>query len=577
MRDRSAGLVILCTFLMITGLALPSRTSGQGKEGRSQPTPLETKASEKPLRGPRPTMKREKKTGYCCRNGEIKALGKTACSDAGGTFFPTREKAESRCKGWCCADFEVTQSSLKQCSVLGGRYAATRQEATRICERTKGFCNAQGKTLRLSRIECRNRKGAFFAERNQARNALLEQERRPTMVEPLRRVPAAAPGSKAALPANGKIKTFLRAFEESDSKAAIEAALARADLSDRESRQLEALLSRRPYVEKLDEMGVKLSAGEIRPFSRKERSGSRATEPRTLPTPVRQGMATDTMLAIAKEHMPPRIVEVSNERWVPTEYYQLIGQNFDDIQPSEWWSAVSIHLIDGTKIDCRVVDTFDNHRLGEKHGLTLIKFLVPSGAFDGDCADARLEVAMSTGTAAHIGEVCPFQSSLSSVCDQDGDGVDSEGACGGTDCDDSDRDRFPGNDEICDRWGHDEDCDPSTFASRHDDGDGDHYFGNHCFNYRDDHSRSSGGDCDDSRADISPAQVEVCNGMDDNCDGEVDEGLQIRAYQDQDGDSFGNPEVSRLMCYNDLTPEWVINDTDCDDGDPTRNPITGCP
>ena len=32
-------------------------------------------------------------------------------------------------------------------------------------------------------------------------------------------------------------------------------------------------------------------------------------------------------------------------------------------------------------------------------------------------------------------------------------------------------------------------------------------------------------DCDDVRAGVNPDATEVCNGLDDNCDGEVDEGL----------------------------------------------------
>ncbi len=34
-----------------------------------------------------------------------------------------------------------------------------------------------------------------------------------------------------------------------------------------------------------------------------------------------------------------------------------------------------------------------------------------------------------------------------------------------------------------------------------------------------------GGDCDDSAAEVSPVEVEVCDGVDNTCDGEVDEGL----------------------------------------------------
>jgi len=53
----------------------------------------------------------------------------------------------------------------------------------------------------------------------------------------------------------------------------------------------------------------------------------------------------------------------------------------------------------------------------------------------------------------------------------DGDGRDSI-ACGGDDCDDNDRNRYPGNAEVCDAEDHDEDCDATTFGNRDVDGDG---------------------------------------------------------------------------------------------------------
>lgn len=44
--------------------------------------------------------------------------------------------------------------------------------------------------------------------------------------------------------------------------------------------------------------------------------------------------------------------------------------------------------------------------------------------------------------------------------------------CGGTDCDDDDQNRYPGNPEVCDAAGHDEDCDPRTVGNKDDDHDG---------------------------------------------------------------------------------------------------------
>ena len=91
--------------------------------------------------------------------------------------------------------------------------------------------------------------------------------------------------------------------------------------------------------------------------------------------------------------------------------------------------------------------------------------------------------------------------------DLDADGYDSE-ACGGTDCDDSVPDIYPGADEICD--GKDSDCDGLVLNDEADsDGDG---------------WMSCAGDCDDADPEVSPGHLEVPdNGKDDDCDGEIDE------------------------------------------------------
>ena len=51
-----------------------------------------------------------------------------------------------------------------------------------------------------------------------------------------------------------------------------------------------------------------------------------------------------------------------------------------------------------------------------------------------------------------------------------------------------------------------------------------------------------GGDCDDSDAQVHPEQAEECDGVDNNCDGSVDEGVFVDFYADADGDGFGSGE-----------------------------------
>jgi hypothetical protein len=75
-----------------------------------------------------------------------------------------------------------------------------------------------------------------------------------------------------------------------------------------------------------------------------------------------------------------------------------------------------------------------------------------------------------------------------------------------------------------------------------------------------------GGDCDDRDASVSSRATETCNGVDDDCDGEIDnvaapEGMV--AWDDADGDGFGAPGTDTVVCQ--LGDAQVDNDADCDD------------
>ena len=75
------------------------------------------------------------------------------------------------------------------------------------------------------------------------------------------------------------------------------------------------------------------------------------------------------------------------------------------------------------------------------------------------------------------------------------------------------------------------------------------------------------GDCDDTRPLVSPGGQEVCNQLDDDCNGRADDDVvDLREfYQDSDGDGFGNPLVAVGTCF---APEgYVANSSDCDDSD----------
>ena len=79
-----------------------------------------------------------------------------------------------------------------------------------------------------------------------------------------------------------------------------------------------------------------------------------------------------------------------------------------------------------------------------------------------------------------------------------------------------------------------------------------------------------GGDCNDANNAIYPGAPEICDGLDNNCNGQQDEGLTFLNYYfdgDDDGYGIGNPTVSctPLTGYATLTG-------DCDDGNDTVYP-----
>jgi hypothetical protein len=77
-------------------------------------------------------------------------------------------------------------------------------------------------------------------------------------------------------------------------------------------------------------------------------------------------------------------------------------------------------------------------------------------------------------------------------------------------------------------------------------------------------------DCNDQDVDIHPGAPEICNLIDDDCDGNVDEGVQLTFYTDADSDGYGNAALTTLAC---MAPSgYVSNDEDCNDSDSSIHP-----
>ena len=152
--------------------------------------------------------------------------------------------------------------------------------------------------------------------------------------------------------------------------------------------------------------------------------------------------------------------------------------------------------------------------------------------------------------------------------DADGDGHVAL-ACGGDDCDDSDAQRFPGNAEVCDP-SHDEDCNPLSVGDS--DGDGDGYLDHACCNRVPGTNAVCGLDCDDAQPNVHPDQAEVCNGVDDNCNGFTDENVSRFLYPDTDGDGYGS-RVATPIAGCMLVAGQSENALDCDDTNALVSPV----
>ncbi|MES2643920.1 MAG: MopE-related protein [Myxococcota bacterium] len=197
-------------------------------------------------------------------------------------------------------------------------------------------------------------------------------------------------------------------------------------------------------------------------------------------------------------------------------------------------------------------------------------------AVDDDCDSSIDETGATGGTPFYL--------------DSDGDGYGtasaSQSACSApsgyvalsTDCDDTRAAVSPAATEACNSV--DDDCDGTTDESGatgertwYVDGDSDG-FGvtsmttlacNQPSGYVTDAT-----DCNDASAAISPADVEICDGADNDCDSSTDEGVTSTFYADADGDGYGTSATSTNACS--APPSYVSNALDCDDGGATIHP-----
>ncbi len=165
----------------------------------------------------------------------------------------------------------------------------------------------------------------------------------------------------------------------------------------------------------------------------------------------------------------------------------------------------------------------------------------------------------------------PSETGLGGGEEEDGDGYSvSEG-----DCDDSNADVSPGATEICD--GIDNDCDDAIdedvegvfYADVDGDGVGDGAAPTFACEAPAGFVENPD-DCDDADATAYPGAAEVCDGIDNDCDGTSDEELGATYWSDADGDGYGDADAPLFAC--EPPAGSATNNEDCDDAEAAIHP-----
>ncbi len=146
------------------------------------------------------------------------------------------------------------------------------------------------------------------------------------------------------------------------------------------------------------------------------------------------------------------------------------------------------------------------------------------------------------------------------------------------DCDDLEPLTYPSASEVCDE--EDNDCDGTVDEgvgfTWYADGDGDGYGDASSVATDCDMPpgySANGDDCNDNVASTNPAAFEVCDGVDNDCDGTIDGSNAINAstwYADSDGDGYGNASSATSACS--APSGHVADNTDCNDSEPSIYP-----
>ncbi len=269
------------------------------------------------------------------------------------------------------------------------------------------------------------------------------------------------------------------------------------------------------------------------------------TPPAGLPDKDGDGFDTETDCDDGNERVSPDAAEMCNGR--DDNCDGVIDEDAEDI--TTWYADA------------------DGDSYGDPAAFR-ISCTSPSGYVDNaeDCNDGS---ARYRPGAPETGCTGPDYNCNGAFDEGDGDG---DGVMACDDCDDEDPTSLPGGTEACD--GADNDCNgiiddgvgsSTTFYA---DLDGDLYGDPEntivaCA--APDGYTTTRNDCDDTHASVHPGGTEVCNDLDDDCDGTVDNGAadMVSFYRDNDGDGYGDASSTRQAC--DVPAGYSAVPTDCND------------